>query len=756
MGGLVHFFGDLAEGLRSDSFGKSSQMRAKQVGGQVAGALFERGVSLCKCTVRRGQISPLLVDPGHQCDSTPVARKISFRNSSLGDLDAAVQSPLSLAFLGQKTDLTEQGSHVHRIQVMFDRLVACDLQVALGLLPAGLIVALDQRTGERDPHLELVLEPADPLGDRDGIPQWRTRARGIAEGHRDQAARLSRCERDLHEIVAVAGGPRDEHAVSLVGIRELLLLERELGPAEREPDGRASPRERRGLVAHPLARRDQAGLRALEVLAADRGARQERAGFDQAIRIGLEPIAGARGELLDGFEVAVGELDVGESQEDAALQGRCIELIEERRGLLERRAHHGLTMSEQRFVFGELDERDGEGLTTGRASLADACPHGCERHSSSLPRTCDASPTMASASAVQLIRIARLQRFVGVFARGGDREATADALAALSSAARAGGLPGDALRRARQAAELLVDGDLEAAVRSLLHLGAACLDTGDAETAASASELAEVRAAALPEPVRSELIGCAALLGGVAHALDGDDERARACLDEARDRMVAIDRPEGAALALTQYALLDVAADRREHAEVCFLFARDFHRASDQAAAAAAVAAVAARAYAAAGWPNADRWFREAIAEADYAGSALLGAELVVERAVELERAGSRTDAATLAADGATRCARLPEAPRELVAHARLVLARTTADPGDALHHLEAAFELALDLRDPAALAGAMEVVVTGLVAARFTDVGWRLVDRFRERLGHAGFAGLAETAEAALAELRA
>jgi hypothetical protein len=364
---------------------------------------------------------------------------------------------------------------------------------------------------------------------------------------------------------------------------------------------------------------------------------------------------------------------------------------------------------------------------------------------------------MGNATAAQLIRIARLRRFVGVFARGGDREATSEALAALSRASRQGGLTGDALRSARQAAELLADENSEAGVRSLLQLGAACLDAGDATSAASAAELAHGKAGALAEPLRTPLIGCAALLAGIAHSLTGADDSARVALDEAREQFAAADQPEGAALALTQLALLDVAAGRTTGAEVCFRFARDFYRASLQVEAAAETSALAARALAEAGAASADHWFRDAIGDAELAEAALLATELVVERAAELERAGAVDDAIATAADGAQRCAALREPrARELALRARQQLARLTGDAPEALRHIEAAFELALDLRDAEALAAAMELVVTGLVEGRFSDTGWRLVDRFRDRLIRGGYAALAETAGAALADLRA
>lgn len=360
--------------------------------------------------------------------------------------------------------------------------------------------------------------------------------------------------------------------------------------------------------------------------------------------------------------------------------------------------------------------------------------------------------------AAQLIRIARLRQFVGVFARGGDRDATAAALAELSAASRASGFVGNALLRARQAAELLCsDDDPEQRVRSVLQLGAMCLDTGDAEASVAAAELAVELAATLEQPIKSQLIGYASLLGGIAHAIGGEDERARAALDEARDRMVAADHPDGAALALTQLGLLDVSGGRGDAAELCFRFAQEFYRRAGRAVGVAEVSALAARTLAEAGIANVDRWYLEAIADADATGSGRLAAELVVERALRLERDGVRDEALAMAADAARRCKRLADS-RELVMRARLVSARLTADPGDVLRHLEAAFEIALDVRDPEALGGVMEVVVTGLVNGRFassTGAGWRLVDRFRERLGVAGFAHLADAATLALVDLR-
>jgi hypothetical protein len=366
---------------------------------------------------------------------------------------------------------------------------------------------------------------------------------------------------------------------------------------------------------------------------------------------------------------------------------------------------------------------------------------------------------MAAENGVQLIRIARLRRFVGVFARGGDRDATAEALTELAQASRAGGLATDALRRARQAAQLLAEQETgEAGVRALIQLGTICLETGAADAAASAAELARDRAAELPVPSQKELFAGATLLAGIAHGLDGSEDEARERLSEARDLLVAAGQPAGAALALVQQGLLDVADDHGEGAELCFSFARDFYRAAGLPVAAVEVAAVAARAFADVGpWAHADRWYVTAIAEADLTRATALAAELVIERAGELERQGSPLEAVRVATDGARRCAMLGREPAaaELKTRVRLQLARLLDDPREALRHVEAVFELALTARDPSALGGALDVLVTGIVNARFTPQSWRLVEQFRDRLAAAGFEALAQTAETALADLR-
>ena len=365
---------------------------------------------------------------------------------------------------------------------------------------------------------------------------------------------------------------------------------------------------------------------------------------------------------------------------------------------------------------------------------------------------------MASANGVQLIRIARLRRFVGVFARGGDRESTADALGELARADRAGGFTSDALRRALQAAQLLADEETgEAGVRALLHLGSLCLDTGAPDSAASAAELARERAAALPEPARTELSAGAMLLLGIAQSQEGDDE-ARASLAEARDLLIAARKPAGAALALVQQGLLDIATERSDGAELCFLYARDFYRNAQLPLASVEVAAVAARAFAEVDlWKNAERWFVTSIGEADLIGATQLAAELAIEHAAELDRAGHPSEALRVANDGARRCARLgtDEVSADLRASVRLQLARLVEDPREALQHLEAVFELALARRDGATLGGALDVLVSGLVKDRFAVGTWRLVERFRDLLTGAAFDALAATAEIALAELR-
>jgi len=358
---------------------------------------------------------------------------------------------------------------------------------------------------------------------------------------------------------------------------------------------------------------------------------------------------------------------------------------------------------------------------------------------------------------VQLIRIARLRRFVGVFARGGDRELTAEALNELARADRAGGFTGDALRRARQAAQLLADEETgEAGVRALLHLGSLCLDTGAADSAASAAELARERAKALPEPVQTELTAGATLLLGIAQSQQDDVEQARTNVAAARDLLIAARKPAGAALALVQQGLLDVVTERSDGAELCFLYARDFYRNAQLPLASVEVAAVAARAFAEAdNWKNAERWFVTAVGEADLIGAHQLAAEMTIEHAAELERIGQTSEALRLANDGARRCARLGDDAAPLRANVRLQLARLVEDPREALLHVEAVFELALALRDAATLGSALEVLVLGIVNERFPAGSWRLVERFRDRLTGAAFDALAAAADTALAELR-
>ena len=359
----------------------------------------------------------------------------------------------------------------------------------------------------------------------------------------------------------------------------------------------------------------------------------------------------------------------------------------------------------------------------------------------------------------QLIRIARLRRFVGVFARGGDRELTADALNELARADHANGFPSDALRRARQAAQLLADAESgEAGVRALLHLGSLCLDTGAPDAAASAAELARDRAETLPEPMHTELGAAAMLLLGIAQSYADDVETARSNLGTARDLLIAARKPTGAALALVQQGLLDVASDRAEAAELCFLYARDFYRNAQLPLASVEVAAVAARAFAEVdNWKSADRWFVTSIGEADLQRAGKLAAEMTIEHAVELERAGNAAEALRAATDGARRCARLgtDEAASTLRARVSLQLARLVEDPREALQHVETVFEIAIALRDVATLGDALDVLVSGLVKERFPAGSWRLVERFRDRLTGAALDALAATAESALADLR-
>jgi hypothetical protein len=358
--------------------------------------------------------------------------------------------------------------------------------------------------------------------------------------------------------------------------------------------------------------------------------------------------------------------------------------------------------------------------------------------------------------AAQLAQIARLRRLVGLFARGGDREATAEALLELSKQSRDGAMRAEAVKRARQAAELLAEEDpTPTAVASLLRLASLCLENEDLEAAISAAEVAKERAALLGAR-RNELIGGASLLAGIARALNGDDEAARAHLDEARELMVAAKRPDGAAVAIMQLGMLDAAAERYAPAQICFQFACDFYRAADQYEEAAEVGALAGRVFVDAKWGDPERWLGLAIADADRARSPALAAQLVAERAEQYERTG-KIDEARAAADGvATRCREIPNRKDAIpiILRARVLLARLSTEPIESMRHAEGAFELALDTRNVNVFADVLELVVNGLVKRRYGAAGWRLVSRFRERLTAAGYHALAETAETALREL--
>jgi hypothetical protein len=318
----------------------------------------------------------------------------------------------------------------------------------------------------------------------------------------------------------------------------------------------------------------------------------------------------------------------------------------------------------------------------------------------------------------QLIRITSLRRLVGTFARGGDREATAEALVELARA-EAEGLTEAALQHARQALTLLAGHEpSEANTRALLQLATVCLGAEDAETATTAADLAIERSALVDEPVRNELAGAGSLLAGIAWSLRQDPERARERLHVARDRFVEARLPAAAALALTQLALVDAEQDRWDAAEVCFRFARDFFRASGDLAATAEVGALAARMFAEAGVRWRTEWLRAAIVDADRAGDKLSAAELLLDLGDVIASEGIADRAATTAAE--------------------------------ALPYLRQAFTHAIRARDEQQLANVVEVLVRGLVRGRLDQTAWQLLDKFRDELSRWGFHTLADSARQA------
>lgn len=337
-----------------------------------------------------------------------------------------------------------------------------------------------------------------------------------------------------------------------------------------------------------------------------------------------------------------------------------------------------------------------------------------------------------------------------------------EALRELARASRANGLSAEVLLRTRQAAQLLSsDEDPVIRAEAVLALGVACLDTDHAPAALAAAEVVAELAASVPEPAAAQLRAGAALLAGTALVLEGDHANARELLNDARERLAATGEPEGAALALAQLAQLDLAAGRCAAAKVCYRFACDFYRLAARSDGLAELLGLAARelsADAADADAEADAWYVDAIMAADAAGMMRLGAELSVERAVHLADEGKVAVARQVAIDGLGR-AELADGPMpELAVAARLLLARF-ADSDEVFRHLEAAFEIALDLRDAEMLARVMESAVSDLVGRRFVGkdraIGWRLVNRFYERLKDAGLEPLADAAAAALLKFR-
>ena len=318
----------------------------------------------------------------------------------------------------------------------------------------------------------------------------------------------------------------------------------------------------------------------------------------------------------------------------------------------------------------------------------------------------------------QLVRITSLRRFVGTLARGGDREATAEALVELAHA-EAEGLTEAALQHARQALTLLAQQEpSEATTRALLQVATVCLGAEDAETATTAADLAIERSALVAESVRNELAAAGSLLAGIAWSVRQDPERAREKLHVARDRFVEAGLPTAAALALTQLALIDAEQGRWDAAEVCFRFAREFYRASGDMAATAEVGAVAARMFAAEGVRWRTQWLRTAVTDADHAGDKLMAAELLLDLSDVIASDGNADSAGTTAAE--------------------------------ALPFLRQAFAQALLARDEQQLANVIEVLVRGLVRGRLEQPGWQLLDKFRDELTRWGFHALGDTASKA------
>ena len=124
---LVHSLGNLGELRATDAVSELVHVRHDHVFRSVPDGFTKRGVSLCISTVRRGQISLLFIDLGHQSDRGAVPDQILFGHGHLGDLDAAVEGSPGPARAGQQAGLGDQRRHVEAVQPSFKGPIPGDL-----------------------------------------------------------------------------------------------------------------------------------------------------------------------------------------------------------------------------------------------------------------------------------------------------------------------------------------------------------------------------------------------------------------------------------------------------------------------------------------------------------------------------------------------------------------------------------------------------------------------------------------------------
>ena len=364
-----------------------------------------------------------------------------------------------------------------------------------------------------------------------------------------------------------------------------------------------------------------------------------------------------------------------------------------------------------------------------------------------------------TAAAKDLTAAARLRIEIAALARGGEYDLATARLCELAALDLRAGLTADALLRSRQAATIARDhADLADELKAHLVLAMGLMESGAPESAEAAADLVLGQIGDCPDERRLHLSTMSYLVRGIASRRAGHLEAARVALGQARERAVRLGRADLSALILAELGAVEVAGGDPLAAAVCFGFARDVRRLIGQPAAARVAAVLAVAAFVEAGEVAlALGLVDDALAEAERADDGLAVARLAAGRAEALLAAGD-VDGARIAADRAAELATLlpdDDARHELGIAARLCQLRLEAEPGRQLMHLEAAVDHGLGRRDAAALARAIDTVVTELVTGARPPEAWTIVAALAQACHGAGLGSLASLAAQALAELR-